>query len=1031
MSIRTGTVVGIAAILLLLAFVKDANAQGRTWTDLNGKAFQARYVRIGSGAIRLERGVGAHRTQGSFPVNAFSTNDLIWVYEQEARTTAGVIDHTSEQAKKAGGYLAPVFQERLQEHVNKMQWEEVRVALESLPFMKNWTGGVILKRLETMNLAEINETAVSFPAIRNGILMTLRKRLASPTDEFFAIGTMPDFGNHNPYMEKKLAAYREIASKYPEVKKSVIGALSIELRDPTKNRYWNDLKILSDLKAAFPEVRTDTTNALLQSILNPANMEAKQYRVFYDSYGMRFSEDQVMDYHGRWVTKRGRHPVTPREEPRVDIFDRRKAETIATQSPEVKIELESVIARELENTARRWSWNELRELAVSFPNVQEQIEAVVAQDLNSPKSQYANISREEILDAFPNLEEVVQARVSAEFNDPRKRFSPTQLIERVQKFPGSEADAEARLRAQMMDSKYNRDYENLDLIDEIVSAFPNLEDCAAVALGRTVMNPLRSGNTGDGKPDRKLVQLVGTRFPASMTGCVVEALEDAVNNTTLRWTNEELVELVTSFPELEPTVAKKVARDLQNSTKEFSVKELLRTARQFPSIKDYCSPLVLEHLQNPRTKAKLDELLEIAWRFPAIKEDLLPLIERAVDRMVDSRYHDEYEDYWYRFNGKMIEYFCALMKDAEAQGQPEVRDLVQQVIYRRIERIVDNSDPTSLREWIRTFKPPYDKTVAASLKRKKVEFEDPDEVNIPSRLQNAGVKEVSELIASYPTQEARIREYEQLHFVSIANMSSREGLERWIAETGYVDPLLDDGEMTSDEERIRNALVENGIVFPERELSALRRATELALKLSKEHKPYILGYCAALAFLFLLMCFMKPRWVWGYLLGFALVLPAPIILYIWYRRVKAWRQHRRAQHEEYLAAGGKTMKQKLVDKAIATKTVAQNKANAAAGAVSQGIHTAKEQTVQAGSAVASATSQATSVAREKAREFKAKAEDIAHRNLTKKSAEETNSLNSNPGLPEAVVPVGEKLPKSANGKKKHEDEPSSGNVESA
>jgi hypothetical protein len=647
---------------------------------------------------------GARKVKVAY--DELSEEDLVWLYKK--------YPHTEQP-------ITSVMQERIPKLARDGKLEQIGQLRKDLPFLKAFIDSTLVEQLKDNALPKINEIATKFVDLRESILQVIAARLKNPTDEFLAIGKFPGFGNHNEFVEKKIAAYEEIATKYPELKKNVADAIRVELADPTKDRFWEDLKLLNNLIRSFPETKDEAGKAVLRSIRNPDTLEKNQHLVYYDSFGVRFSQQEVVQHPDGWFTIRGHHPVTPKEEASIGVFNQARMGVIRRQWPNFARPLEDAITEELKNTARRWSWNELRELAKSFPGIQKEAEAVVARDLSSPKPQFEDINLEQIVRAFPDLKDVVAKRIESDFADSQKKYAPEALIEMAKRYPHVADAAEARLRNQMETPKYNRDFENLERLDEIVQAFPKLKDCARIVLGRMIENPMRPGDANKkGKLDLDLAKEIALRFDG-MLAEVEAVFKKTLENTLVQWEPKELAELVTILPNLEPAIAKTLARDLKNPAKNYTLDELLKQAKQFPSIKDHCADLVLEHVRNPSTQLDIKKLMEIAWRFPSLTKDLEPYVDRAVDRLVDSRYNYEH-GYYLAYSGRMIEFLSSLIKDYSGQ-----KDLIMNVIYRRIERIVEHSDKTSLEEWYLNNKPAYNERVAKALATKGVKMEKPEE----------------------------------------------------------------------------------------------------------------------------------------------------------------------------------------------------------------------------------------------------------------------------------------------------------------
>lgn len=703
-------VVCVAVLMLGNAFA----AEVRQWTSVNGQKVTAQLQHPTKAYVPLSDG----KKTTKVPYNELSTDDLVWLFKN--------YPHTEEPITSA-------MRERIPPLVTALQLQQVGKLRKDLPFLNTFIDATLIERLKDSKLPEINDIAVRFPDMRQSILLVIGERLKNPTDEFFAIGKFSDFGNHNQYVEKKIAAHEEIAAKYPELRKSVVDVINIELADTTKNRFWDDLKLLSNLIASFPETGLAVKEVLLRSIRNPATLEKKQHTVFYDSFGVRFSRDDVTEYLGGWITKTGGHPVRPREMLSIEVFDRARMEAIVTQWAAFKPHLEAAIMQELQNTARRWSWDELRELVVSFPGIQKEAEAVVARDLSSPKPQFEDIDLAEILDSFPDLKDVVAKRIERDLDSPQKDYAPETLIDLVKRYPDIQRRAEARLRRQMEDPVFNRDFENLDRLDKIVQAFPDLKICASTVVARMIAPERSEDASRIGRPDLDLAKKIATRFPDMMKD--VEAVFDkALQSTMVKWNHQELAELRMTFPNLEPTAASTLSRDLNSGIKEYTIDELLAFAKQFPSIKDHCSALVLQHVQNPANRIDLKKLMEIAWRFPSVSSELENDIENAVNDLIDNRYYYAYDDWHY---GRMIEFLSRLMRD-----YPDQKERITKVVYRRIERVVEHSDPTSLKEWLLNSELPYDDRVAQALATKQIVMKKPEQ---PETTTPSSVKDQREL----------------------------------------------------------------------------------------------------------------------------------------------------------------------------------------------------------------------------------------------------------------------------------------------
>lgn len=677
----------------------------REWTGTNGYKVVAKLERPSASHVTL---VDANGKKANPAYNSLITEDLVYI--------AKVSKERGWPQTEAP--ITSVMEERIPELVKNLKLDEVGQLRKDLPFMENFIDATLVEGLKTADLPKINDITKRFPGIRDSILDVISKRLKNPTDEFFAVGKFSDFGNHNDYIEKKIAAYQEVASKYPEVKADVVEAIKAELSDPTKSRFWDDLRLLSRLETSFPDAESAVKEALLRSIRNPATLEQKQHLVFEDSFGVQFNKEEVTEHLGGYVTKRGRHPVRPKEVLSIEVFDRRRMEAIVTQWPAYKPALEAAIKQELQNTARRWSWDELRELVNSFPNIREDAKEVVERDLTSPKPQFQNVKLAELIQSFPELEDVVERRIERDLANSQRDYSPETLIDLVKRYPGVRMKAEDRLRKQMEDTAFNRDFENLDRLQQIATAFPNLNDRVEVVLARMTVD----STDKDGKPDLDLVRQIASTFPARLDS-IEASFAKALKNPLVRWSPKELEDLVTILPGLEPTLAAVLTRHISSVT---TVDQLLQYARQFPSIKDHCSSLVLENVKDPTKHIDLKKLMEIAWRFPSLSEDLESYVDRAVDRLVDNRYQHEHS-YYYAYNGRMIEFFGSLIKD-----YPDQEGLIRDVIYRRIERIAQHSDEISLKEWYLNNKAklPYDERVAKELAKRGIEMPNPAEQEV-------------------------------------------------------------------------------------------------------------------------------------------------------------------------------------------------------------------------------------------------------------------------------------------------------------
>jgi hypothetical protein len=693
---KTLAVLGLVVILHTNLFA----AESRVWTTVDGQKVLAELApRPTKSHVPLS--VGGRTTK--VPYNHLSTEDLVWLFKN--------YPYTEEP-------IRAVMEERLPPLVKSRRLEEVDQLGKDLPFMKAFIESALIEALKDSNLKTINEITVNFPGMRGSIAKVIAERLKNPTDKFLGIIMYEDSRNDDIYMEKKIAAYREITAKYPELKKNVVDAINIELLDETKDDYWKNLNLLSDLMASFPDTGPSVKEALLRSIRNPEHSEkddgTARDMIFVDSFGVRFSSGEVMQELGGWFTKRGHHPVKPKEDYSIGIFNRARMEAIVTRWRVLAGPIEQTIVEELRNTARRWSWDELRELVKSFPGVQKEAEDFIVRDRNSPDPKLKDISYSEMLQSFPNLSDVILEWIRRDLLDPQKVFPPEELIDWVKRYPVVQSAAEARLRAQMENPVYNRDFESLDRLDEIVQAFPSLRDCAETVLARMIKNPMRSGDGSTaGKPNIELAKKIASRFK-NMTTEVEAVIEEALRGTLVKWDHKELAELKMIFPNLEPAAAETLARDLNSGMKEYNIDELLKYARQFPSIKDHCADLVLVQVKNPATRIELKKLMEIAWRFPSVADELEKDIKNAINQIIDRRYYFQYDDYHY---GRLIEFLCSLMRE-----YPDHEELIRGVIYERIERVVEHSDATSLKEWVSNFDPGYDDRVAKALAKKGIEM---------------------------------------------------------------------------------------------------------------------------------------------------------------------------------------------------------------------------------------------------------------------------------------------------------------------
>ena len=846
-------VVGLAASV---CGTLSAQVARRTWTATDGTTTESSLS--GTPAKEFELGkqpaifLNINGRPQRKPYDYFITDDLIWLFQTYPYTEK---------------FIAPVVRSRVQKSIDDNDFDEVVKVLRDLPFMSTFIDEALTKSLEgdeqldvsrfealhrrfkdlqasiekaldthvndpshRFNLETLQRIATSFPKLRPAVIAALKRELANPR-EFFAKDKIEGQGNQNQYLEEIITALEKICKDFPELRKDAESVAKRLLDEPANSRFFDDDLILDRMHNSFPSIETSIHAALVRSIVNPVNLDATQKIVYVDSFGKRFSEDEVTPWYGGYVTYQGHHPVRPRMVLSTDHFNRARIDTIKTRWPKIENEIILVIQRELENTARRWPWLDLLELTKSYPAVQKDVENTVARDLKSPNSLYKGIDLAEIAKKFPALQKDVEAVITLNLLGADK-YTPKDLVAIVQQFPNVRDVAEKRLRTQMDDPVFNKEFENLDILDNIVQSFPGLKGSAVTVLTRMIENPMRSGDAkSGGKPDLDLARAIAARFSDALDE-VEAAYGNALKGTLVTWSYEELLELKKILPNLEPVCAEAFVRELKGGVQQYSIPELYEfveqfpsagdqcasmilaiytnpksyvrlndiydladrfpavkekcgstamivlkrqngnvklddlytvsgrfpsvkdecagialsivkdpkrrfdvtdlqeVAMQFPSIKEQCASIVLAYVKSPKNKLRINSLIDISQRFPTIAKDMEKEIDNAIEMIVDGRYYIDGIDYYHNYNGRMIEIFSRLMRE-----NPDQKELIIGIIYRRVERIFKYSDELSVKEWYNNFKDdlPYDERFANALAQKTGIFIPPPEPVDPEK----------------------------------------------------------------------------------------------------------------------------------------------------------------------------------------------------------------------------------------------------------------------------------------------------------
>ena len=984
------------AIVCALVNVVAGADNYRNWTDTNGNTLNARIYKPPTSDVLLQEG---NKTAVHVAYGVLCNEDLGYIAGRYPKTER---------------HIVPVVMGRITSSIESVDIEKLADIRKTMPFMEPHISTQLRGKLESgsrdyetkelvllvtmfsgvrdlveetiterlvdpaneFTFKELNGISTAFPKLRPRVVANLREMLNNSSESFFAQGARNSIldgmgkGGMKPYDHEKTGAVPHIKRWNAEQLDSQYREImeQEQFRASGDHRMQMQLDAFEQLCRSFPELKPDVGRVLAKELLNSVNNERLKNLVVLDKIRQSFPDPQVEKAIKTVLIRMIRNPLE-HDGQRIDVNRRPQAE---------------YQGQEAITGGRRSHQSDT--FLVEGPWFYGDAHVTVTKFFDHDRLAL-------IVRVFPDLRREVEQAMSDELDNPVNRWSRFELREIATSYPGIKSAVEG---------VYRREVANPTVpwaIDELIwvsSAYPGLRSDIEVGILRIVKAPRAEPYSYE-----TLVKLARNyeRLQKPIEGLLKAQLANPVFARTFS-DPEQISSLLTDFPALKTEAEGLVLRYLRSDRSGqggaiFSLPKLEECLAKYPALYGVVEALVQRELQNPMVQWQSRELDSFSKHFPNLTEDIANVIRKDLENPAK------------KFTLPELQNLVA--------RHPNIREDAVACLKRIIQNPQNRYGLPELVECALAFEEVKDIVVSRA------------KPLIEERAQQADIKDMDLLIQEYPLLTECIRDIERRNFPAIAERSDLEALQQWMIDTDNTAP---------EDEKIREILIAKGHEFPVVEMTIQEKmeakGKEIGFYVLRQYWPYIAGWASIVSVLFLLLLFKQPRWLWAYMLGLALIVPAPIVLLILFSKYRAWRKRKRQEHEEYLASGGKTLKEKIAAKATATKEAAQKKASVAAEAVSRGARAAKQRTAQAGSAVASATSQATAAARDKAKELKTKAEDIARQNLaTGESPENPASLTSNPDLPSTVVHTAEEARKSSRGGKERRGEPSSTEAESA